>query len=52
MLLWVAPLINTTCSTVGDWMMFIGLLMFLLGIFLFAYRGTEALIEKGEHHED
>ncbi len=52
MLLWVAPTIWKICSILGDLMMLTGLLMLLLVFCLLAYRGTEALIEKGEHHED
>ena len=52
MLKWVEPTLWKFFSVTGDVMMLTGLLMFLLGICLFIYRGMEALIEKGDHHED
>lgn len=48
MLKWVEPFIWKTCSIVGDLMMLTGLLALLLTFCVLAYRGTEALIEKGE----
>ena len=52
MLKWVEPLIWKTLSVLGDLMTLAGLLALLLTFCILTYRGTEALIEKGEHDED
>ena len=52
MLKWVEPLIWKVCSALGDLMTLTGLLALVLAFCVLAYRGTEALIEKGVQNED
>jgi predicted transporter len=52
MLKWVEPFIWKCCGALGNLMTFVGLLVLLTAFCILTYRGTEALIEKGEHDED
>lgn len=52
MLTWVEPIIWWILTALGDVLMLAGLLTMVLAFFILTYRGTEALIEKGDHHED
>ena len=50
--IWVEPAIWWILTAMGDVLMLAGLLTLMLTLFILAYRGAEALIEKGDHHED
>ncbi len=50
--IWVEPVIWRILTAMGDVLMLAGLLTLALAFVILAYRGTEALIEKGDHHED
>lgn len=52
MLKWVEPLIWSACRVLGNLMTLTGLLVILTAFCLLAYRGTEALIEKGVRNEN
>jgi hypothetical protein len=50
--IWVEPAIWWILTAMGDVLMLAGVLTLALAFVILAYRGTEALIEKGDHHED
>ena len=52
MMWFISDMIWRILTVMGDVLMLAGLLTLALTIIILAYRGTEALIEKGDHHED